>query len=73
MRYTTRQDAIDLDIAPALTDGNFDLDAIFDEAYEWKIDHDEHGNELLDTAGFESVVSEDKFWEIAARHDLDAK
>lgn len=72
MRYTTRRDAIEQAIAPALDDGNYDLDAICYETFEWAIDHDADGNELLNTGGFEQTVTDDEFWAVVAKHDLDA-
>lgn len=70
MRYTTRQDAIDQAIAPALTEGTYDLEAICYATFEWKIDINEAGQELLNTGGFEQIVSEAKFWEIAADNEI---
>lgn len=71
IRYTTRQDAIEQAIMPALTEGDYDLEAICYEAYGWKIDTNERGQELLNTGGFEQTVSDEQFWEIAARHEID--
>lgn len=70
MRYTTRQDAIEQDILPALGNyaDSYNIDAIFDEAYDYLVDTDWRGNELLNTAGFEQTVSDDEFWAIAERH-----
>ncbi len=73
MRYTTNRDAIEQAIAPALDHGNYDLDAIFAETFTWAIDRDEHGNELLNTGGFEQTATDDEFWAVVAKHDLDAK
>lgn len=70
MRYTTRRDAIDHAIAPAITDGTYDLDAICGEAFTWKIDTDDQGRELLNTGGFEQTVTDDEFWAIVARHEI---
>lgn len=70
MRYTTRQDAIEQAIAPALTDGNYDHAAICDETFEWTIDRDTAGNELLNTGGFEQHVTDDRFWEVVAKHEI---
>lgn len=72
MRYTTKQDAIEQGITPALTEGEFDTDAIFTEAFAWKIDTDDDGNELLNTGGFEQTVTIDEFWAIVARHEITA-
>lgn len=47
----------------------YDLDAIFHEAYEWRIDRDVAGNELLNTGGFEQAVDGDAFWAIVAKHE----
>lgn len=70
MRYTTRHDAIEQAIMPALTEGDYDFEAICYEAFDWKIDVNDQGQELLNTGGFEQTVSEDEFWEIAARHEI---
>lgn len=67
MRYVTRQEAIEQAIAPALTDGQYDLGAICQEAFAWKIDT-AFGVELLNTGGFEQTVTEAEFWEIASKH-----
>lgn len=70
-RFTTRQDAIEQAITPALDDhDNYDLDAICHEAFEWRIDTNDAGQELLNTGGFEQVVSTDEFWAIVAKHEI---
>lgn len=70
-RYSSRRDAIEQDILPALgQDGDdYDAEAICDEAYAWRINTNARGEELLGTGGFEQVVTDDEFWEIAARHE----
>lgn len=72
-RFTTREDAKD-DIVTAIEAGDasateYDIDAISYEVYEWKIDHDTDGNELLNTGGFEQVVDDEQFWQIVAKHE----
>lgn len=71
MRYTTIADAIEQAIVPALDEhGNdYDIDAIAREAFEYKVDTDEQGNELLNTAGFEQIVDTNGFWAIVEKHD----
>lgn len=71
-RYTTRQDIID-SIAGSFGDfaDDYDIDAIIDEAYAYRVDEDENGNELITTAGFQKIVTDKEFWEIAARHEID--
>ena len=71
MRYTTITDAIEQAIVPALGEhsDDYDIDAIASEAFEYKVDTDEQGNELLNTAGFEQIVDTDGFWAIAEKHD----
>ncbi len=69
-RFTTRQDAIEQAIMPALTEGNYDYEAICYEAFEWKIDVNGQDQELLNTGGFEQVVSDEQFWAIAAKHEI---
>lgn len=72
MRYTTRRDAIEQAIAPALDGGDYDVDAICDETFTWAIDTDEAGNELLNTGGFEQTATDEQFWAVVARHDRTA-
>ena len=69
-RYTTRQDIID-SIAGIFGDfaDDYDIDAIIDEAYAYRVDEDGRGNELLGTAGFEQIVTDEEFWAIAEKHD----
>lgn len=71
MRYTTISDVIDQAVAPALGEygDDYDLEAIAREAFEYKVDTDADGNELLNTAGFEQVVDEAGFWVIAEKYD----
>lgn len=71
-RYTTRQDIID-SIAGIFGDfaDDYDIDAIIDEAYAYRVDEDENGQVLLNTAGFELVATGIEFWEIVARHEID--
>ena len=71
-RYTTRQDIID-SIAGIFGDfaDDYDIDAIIDEAYAYRVDEDENGQVLLNTAGFELVATGIEFWEIVARHETD--
>mgnify|MGYP000005009636 CR=1 FL=1 len=61
--YTSKDDVIDQYIRPTLGDfvGDYDLDAIFDEAFGW-----EGGKIIL-------AVPEDEYYEVVARHDLSAK
>jgi hypothetical protein len=44
-----------------------DVEAIARAAFEWTIDRDEQGNELLNTARFEQTVTSDEFWAIVER------
>ena len=71
-RYTTRQDIID-SIAGIFGDfaDDYDIDAIIDEAYAYRVDEDENGQVLLNTAGFQKIVTDKEFWEIVARHEID--
>jgi hypothetical protein len=68
MRYTTRRDAIEQAILPALDGDDYDAEAICREAFDWKIDVDDKGQELLNTGGFEQTVTDDEFWAIVAKH-----
>ncbi len=71
-RFATIQDAID-SITPAFGDyaDDFDVDAIAAEAFEYRVDTNEAGQQLLDTAGFEDTTEgdADAFWAIAAKYD----
>lgn len=69
-RFTTISDVIRDEIAPALGEyaDEYDLEAIAHEAYEYRVDTDGRGRELANTAGFESVVDDDEFWEIVQKH-----
>ena len=71
-RYTTRQDIID-SIAGIFGDfaDDYDIDAIIDEAYAYRVDEDSHGQVLLNTAGFQKIVTDKEFWAIAERHEID--
>jgi len=69
-RFTTITDVIRDAIAPALGEyaDEYDLEAIAHEAYEYRVDTDKFGRGLANTAGFESVVDADEFWEIVQKH-----
>lgn len=71
IRITTIQDVIDRAVVPALGDfaNDYDVEAIAREAFAWRIDTDGQGRELLNTGGFEQVVSDEAFWEIAKKHE----
>lgn len=70
-RFSSKQDVLDQDIIPALGSyaADYDVDAIFQEAFDYRTDTDDNGNVLLNTAGFEQVVDVEGFWEIAEAHD----
>jgi hypothetical protein len=44
-----------------------DVEAIARATFEWTIDRDEQGNELLNTGRFEQTVTSDEFWAIVER------
>lgn len=69
-RYTTRRDAIEQAIMPALAEGDYDYESICYAAFNWAIDVDDQGRELLNTGGFEQTVTDDEFWEIVAQHEI---
>lgn len=71
MRFTTITDVIDQAVTPALGEygDDYDLEAIAREAFEYKVDTDEQGNELLNTAGFEQIVDDAEFYDIARKYD----
>jgi len=68
MRYTTKDDAIEQAFPEDVREPGFDVDAIFAATFEYRVDKDADGNELLNTAGFEQVVSEERFWELTQEH-----
>lgn len=69
-RFTTLTDVIRDEIAPALGEyaDEYDLEAIAREVYEYRVDTDERGRGLANSAGFECVVDNDEFWEIVQKH-----
>ena len=73
-RFTNASDAKN-DIRVAIEAGgaadadDYDIDAILEEAYEWKIDINDKGQELLNSAGFEQIVDADEFLAIVARNE----
>ena len=71
-RYTTIADAISREIIPALGDYAhlYDIEAIAVDVFEYQADTDNLGQALLNTAGFELVMTGDEFWETVARHRL---
>lgn len=72
MRYSSKQEAIERGIVTPLdaeNPENYDLDAIFHAAFGWRIDHDDDGNERLNSAGFEQIVDADEFWQIVEHNE----
>ncbi len=69
-RYSSRQDVIEQAILPALYPDadDYDVDAIADDTYEWRVEKDADGNELLNTAGFVPVKQLDAFWQSVQAH-----
>jgi hypothetical protein len=69
-RYENKENVmLDIRIAIGENVDDYDLDGIFAEAYEYKIDTDEQGRGLQNTAGFQQIVSESEWWAIAEKHD----
>lgn len=62
-------------IVPALGDDAecFDIDAIFALTFEYRVDTNDRGQELLNTAGFEQVVSTEEFWAVVQQHEIDSE
>jgi len=73
-RYSTRDEAIEQAIVPALGEyaRDYDTAAMCADLFAYLVDTDQHGNELLNTAGFEQVGDADLFWLIAAKHERTA-
>lgn len=66
-RFTTIQDAIN-DILPALdSDTKHLAHELAVLCYQYRIDHDREGNQLLNTAGFEMAVTTEEFWELVEK------
>lgn len=53
------------------SEGTYDHDAIAADAFTYQVQHDSRGRELCETAGYVMTATEDEFWAIVARHDLD--
>lgn len=76
--YTTRQDAIQAEIIPALGDHatDYDTDGIADELLTWHAAIDEQGTEHVQQSGFQVKPQysddPDAFWSLAAKHDRTA-
>lgn len=68
-RFTTITDVYN-DIRTALGEyaEDHDIEAIADEAYEYRTSEDADGNQILTSAGFEQIVDTDDFWAIAEKH-----
>lgn len=71
MRHKTMQDVIEREILPALGTfaDDFDVEGLAAATFTLCIDTDEHGNQLLNTAGFEQSVTGPEFWVVAERYD----
>lgn len=69
MRYSTKTDVMGQEVIPALGEfvGDYDLDAIFEEAYEMRHEENEKGQTVGDV-WFQQREGVD-FWEVAQRHD----
>lgn len=72
MRYATKRDVIEQEILPALGDyaDQHDVEAIADATFVYRVETDERGRKLLDTAGYVRAVGETRFWEIVKRHQV---
>lgn len=42
----------------------YDIDAICAEAFEWRIDHDDQGNELVHTGGFQLILDDNAYTQL---------
>jgi len=74
---TTEQDAKDEIITAIESAGRdvarreeFDIDAIFEEVFEYRHVYDEKGNELVQASGYVQIVDADEFWTVVMRHAL---
>ena len=68
--FSTREEAIQQEIAPALDEpSDYNLDAIFDDCFEWAAIVDksgvQHGN-----GWFQQSVSDTAFWASVEKHTL---
>jgi len=72
-RYSTLSDVVNaLRIAFGDYADQYDLEAIARETHEYRVDLDERGRHRLDTAGFEQSVTDEEFWRVVARHEINA-
>jgi hypothetical protein len=67
-RYATKDDVVLREFPADVIEPDFNVDAIFAETFEYRVDTDVDGNELLNTAGFEQVVSGERFWAIVKKY-----
>lgn len=70
-RYASMSDVIEQEIRPALGEyaDDFDVEAIARATFVWRIDTDDQGRQLLNSAGFEmSCADEAAFWGVVERH-----
>lgn len=69
--YSTKAEAIEREITPALGEwvGDYDIDGIARDLLVWHVDHDERGRELLNTAGY-AVRDDADFWAIVQAHEV---
>ena len=70
-RYTTKDDAILREFPADVIEPDFNVDAIFAETFEYRVDKDADGSELINTAGFEQVVDMERFWAIVKKYVRD--
>lgn len=71
MRYSRLDEAIQAEIIPTLGEyvGDYDVEAIAQEVFEYRVDVNIRGEEVVTTAGFEQVATGDDFWAIVDKHE----
>lgn len=73
LRYTTADEAKGAIVEAIEANGTakgdeYDIEGIFNDAYQYIVPTDEEGNEHVDQAGFEQVVDDEGFWRLVQVH-----
>jgi hypothetical protein len=69
-RYSTLQEVVNSVVVPSLGEfaGEHDVEAIARETHAHVIDRNAAGADLLNSAGFEQIVTEDAYWASVERN-----